>query len=144
VTLQPLASEVVGTTSAGFTLAGTATGEVLAVDETLVDELLEAQLRASLPEAMALRDESVVVEHGSGRVDGDLVLFAGRASGTMEPVIDPEALLARIAGLPVSEAEAILDGLGTATVNVWPGFLGDLPNDRERITLDVLEASATE
>jgi hypothetical protein len=62
----------------------------------------------------------------------------------MEPVIDPEALLARIAGLPVSEAEAILDGLGTATVNVWPGFLGDLPNDRERITLDVLEASAME
>jgi len=144
VTLQPLASDVVGTAIEGFTLTGTATGEVLAVDEALVDELLEAQLRASLPAAMVLRDESVVVERESGRVDGSLVRFAGRASGIMEPVIDPEALLVRIAGLPVSEAEAILDGLGTATVNVWPGFLGDLPNDRERITLDVLEASATE
>ena len=60
------------------------------------------------------------------------------------PIIDPGALLDRIAGLPVSEAQAILDALGTATVNVWPGFLGDLPNDRQRITLDVLEASAME
>jgi len=59
-------------------------------------------------------------------------------------IVDPEALLERIAGLPISEARAILEGLGAATVNVWPGFIGDLPDDRERITLDVDETSAME
>lgn len=143
--LQPQAGDVVGTTVDGFVLSATATGEVLAVDEALVDELLETRLRSSLPEAMALREASIVVEHEPGEVDeGDRIRFSGRASGTMEPLIDADALLARIAGLPVSEAQAILEELGPATVNVWPGFLGDLPNDRERITLDVLEASATE
>jgi hypothetical protein len=145
LSFQPLASEIVGTSVDGFTLAATATGEVLAVDEALVDEVLEERLRTSLPEAMALRDASIVVEHEPGEVeDGGRIRFSGLASATMEPRIDPEALLARIAGLPVSEAQAILDEIGSATVNVWPGFLGDLPNDRERITLDVLEASATE
>ena len=111
----------------------------------LADIALAKTYHAGKVDVPALRDASIVVEHEPGEVDdGDRIRFSGRASGTMEPLIDADALLARIAGLPVSEAQAILDGLGQATVNVWPGFLGDLPNDRERITLDVLEASATE
>ena len=55
-----------------------------------------------------------------------------------------ELLLDRVAGLPIPDAQAILEGLGAATVNVWPGFIGDLPDDRQRITLDVEEPSTTE
>ncbi len=68
----------------------------------------------------------------------------GTATGQTVTVVDPDRLLETIAGLPISEAQAILEGLGSATVNVWPGFIGDVPNDLQRITLDVEEASTTE
>ena len=88
--------------------------------------------------------ESVDIEHADGAADGADVSFVGTASGQAVAVIDPEALLEQIAGLPVSDARAILEELGTTTVNVWPGFMGDLPDDRQRITLDVDEASTME
>ena len=53
-------------------------------------------------------------------------------------------MVARVAGLPVSEARAILESLGATTVSVWPEFLGDLPGDRSRIRLEVLAPSTAE
>ncbi|MGD8487148.1 MAG: baseplate J/gp47 family protein [Chloroflexota bacterium] len=144
LTLEPSAAEIVGSSASGFDLGGSVSAQVLAVDETAVDTLTGTILQASVPEGMRLLPGSARVERDEGDAEGDLIAFETRASGSITPVIDPEALVAEVSGLPVSEAQAILDELGTATVNVWPGFLGDLPNDRERISLDVLEASATE
>ncbi|MEX1344409.1 MAG: hypothetical protein AB1Z63_07035, partial [Candidatus Limnocylindrales bacterium] len=110
----------------------------------LVDEVLRARLLAAVPEGLAIIAGSVAIERGAGTADGADVTFDGSASGRALAEIDPDALLDRIAGLTISDARAILEELGTATVNVWPGFIGDLPNDRQRITLDVDEASATE
>ena len=142
--LEPAADEVVGDISAELTLSGSAAAQVLAVDEAQVDALLRALIETGQPPGSRLLPESVDIRHEAGVAEGDRIGFDGFASASVTPVIDVEALAVQIAGLPVSEAQAILDGLGQATVNVWPGFLGDLPNDRERITLDVLEASATE
>ncbi len=116
----------------------------MAVDEANVDQVTRTLLLLSAPAGTEVMVESVAVTHGEGVVDGDRIVFDGTASGSTVQLIDPDELRTKIAGLPVSEAQAILEGLGTATVNVWPGFLGDLPNDRERITLDVLEASTME
>ncbi len=144
VSLEPPAEDVVGRVGTDFRLAGSAVARVLAVDEAMVDEVMRTRLLAAVPAGLALLEGSVEVGHEGGSADTSGVTFAGTASARAQVVVDADELLERIAGLPVSEARAILDGLGTATVNVWPGFVGDLPNDRQRITLDVDEASATE
>jgi len=144
LTLEPTADEVVGRADAEFRLAGSAQARVLAVDESAVDEVARVRLLAAVPAGLAIVADTLEIGHGEGTADGAAVAFGGTASGRAVAVIDPDALLDQIAGLPVSDAQAILEGLGSATVNVWPGFVGDLPNDRQRITLDVSEASDTE
>jgi hypothetical protein len=144
VVLMPPARELVGATAPEFELAASAAASALAVDESAIGTVLRARLDMALPDGMRLLDGTVSVEHDEGTVEGDRIAYLGTATARMTPIIDAEELALRMAGLPVSEAQAILDGLGTATVNVWPGFLGHLPSEREHISLDILEASATE
>ncbi len=141
---QPRAEDLLGSNAPEFTLSGSVAAQVLAVDETLVDEVLEDRLLGALPEGTTILPGSVSLGHGEGRVDGERIAFEGTAAGTGYPLFDTDRLLEQVAGLPVSEAQAILEAIGTTTVTVWPDFLGDLPDDRERITIDVIEASTTE
>jgi hypothetical protein len=141
---QPPADELVGNRAAEFTLAGDLAAHVLAVDERSVDALARSIVLAELPEGMAVLPGQLSVETGDGVAGDGGIRFDGTASAIAYQVIDEEAVLARIAGLPVSEARAILEDIGATTVSVWPDFLGDLPSDRNRIRLDVLEPSATE
>jgi hypothetical protein len=141
---QPPAEEVVGSRSAEFTLAGDLAAHVLAVDERSVDALARSIVLAELPEGMAVLPGRLSVQTGDGVAEDGGIRFDGTASAVAYQVIDKEAVLARIAGLPVSEARAILEDIGATTVSVWPDFLGDLPSDRNRIRLDVLEPSASE
>lgn len=144
VSLTPAAEGIVGRSADGFELSGSAAASVLAVDEALVDLVTRTRLAADTPAGAAIIDNTVAVHRGQGSADGSTVVFIGTASGQAVAIVDSEALLDQIAGLPISDARAILDRLGSATVNVWPGFIGDLPDDRQRITLDVEAASTTE
>jgi hypothetical protein len=141
---QPPADELVGSRAAEFTLAGDLAAHVLAVDERSVDALARSIVLAELPEGMAVLPGRLSVKTGDGVAGDGGIRFDGTASAIAYQVIDKEAVLARIAGLPVSEARAILEDIGATTVSVWPDFLGDLPSDRNRIRLDVLEPSASE
>jgi hypothetical protein len=141
---QPSAEELVGSRAAEFTLAGDLTAHVLAVDERSVDALARSIVLAELPEGMAVLPGRLSVEAGEGVAEDGGIRFDGTASAIAYQVIDKEAVLAKIAGLPVSEARAILEDIGVTTVSVWPEFLGDLPGDSNRIRLDVLEPSTTE
>jgi hypothetical protein len=144
VELTPVADEIVGQAASAFELTGAVTASVLAVDEAIVDAVVRSQLLAGVRAGQAMIDESVEVSHGEGIADGPNVVFVGTAAGQVVALVDPDALAEKIAGLPISDAQAILEELGSATVNVWPGFIGDLPNDRQRIRLDVEGTSATE
>jgi hypothetical protein len=144
VSLDPPADTIVGSALADFTLTGSAEARVLTVDESAIRPITLAHLAAAVPAGLQLVDDGAAASHGEGIATGESILFEGKASGWITPVIDIEALRSELAGLPVSDARAILEGLGAATVNVWPEFMGDLPNDRQRITLDVREASTTE
>jgi hypothetical protein len=93
---------------------------------------------------MAVLPGQLSVETGDGVAEDGGIRFDGTARADAYQVIDKEAVLDRIAGLPVSEARAILEDIGAATVTVWPDFLGDLPSDRNRIRLDVLRPAPTE
>ena len=144
VRYTPAFEELVGSADAEFKLSGEAEAGVLAVDTGLVDEVTRARLQAALPEGMTLLADSVIIEHEEGVADGQRIRFETRGSAAMYPRVDVDGLIGQVAGLPVSEAQAILEGFGRATVNVWPGFLESLPADRERIELDVTEPSTTE
>ncbi len=141
---QPAADEVVGSRAAEFTLSGDLAAHVLAVDERSVDALARSIVLAELPDGMAVLPGRLSVQTGDGVAEDGGIRFDGTASAVAYQVIDKDAVLARIAGLPVSEARAILEDIGAATVSVWPEFLGDLPSDRNRIRLDVLDPSASE
>jgi hypothetical protein len=141
---QPPADQLVGSPAAEFTLAGDLAAHVLAVDERSVDALARSIVLAELPQGMAVLPGRLSVETGDGVAEEGGIRFAGTASAMAYQVIDEDALLEQIAGLPVSEARAILDDFGVTTVSVWPEFLGDLPGDPGRIRLHVLEPSTAE
>jgi hypothetical protein len=141
---EPPADELVGSDTAEFELSGSVAARVLAVEEAVVDEVARDRLYVEIPEGMSILADSVSAEHPPGTADGGQIHFVSTATGTAYQLVDPEALLATVAGMPVSDAQAILAGLGATTVNVWPEFLGDLPDDPDRITLDVLAPSTME
>lgn len=141
---DPAPEDLVGSSVAEFELGGAVIASVLAVDTGLVDDITQARLLAAVPEGTALIADSAKVEHSEGTAEGQRIHFGGRGDGETSAVIDADALVEGVAGLPVSEAQAILERFGTATVSVWPGFLGDLPANHERIELDVTEPSTTE
>lgn len=137
VTHRPEGDAVVGSRTDEFTLTSTATAQVLAVDEALVDEVAAARLAMEAPPGTALVAETVVTEAGEGTARGEIISYAAIAEGDAVVVVDREAVIERIAGLPVSEARSILEAFGTVTVTLWPDFLTDLPSDGGRITLDI-------
>jgi hypothetical protein len=141
---QPSAEEIVGSQAAEFTLTGDLDASVLAVDERSVDALARSIVLAELPQGMAVLPGQLSVETGDGVAEEGGIRFAGTASAMAYQVIDEDSLLEQVAGLPVSEARAILEDLGATTVSVWPEFLGDLPGDPGRIRLDLLEPSTAE
>jgi hypothetical protein len=141
---EPPAEDLVGSRMAEFTLAGDVAAHVLAVDERSVDAMARSIVLAELAEGMAVLPGRLSVQTGDGVAEDGGIRFDGTASAVAYQVIDQEAVLARIAGLPVSEARAILVAFAATTVTVWPDFLGDLPSDSNRIRLVVLDPSATE
>jgi hypothetical protein len=144
VTYLPPKGEVVGSDSAEFTLSGSVDASVMAVDEHLVDQVTRARLLEAVPEGMSILAESVSVTTGEGSPDGERIRLTGIATADTYQPVDGDAILEQVAGLPISEARAILESIGMTTVTVWPDFLGDLPGDTSRITLDVLRPSTTE
>jgi hypothetical protein len=144
VSYTPAFDDLVGAATAEFELSGEAVAGVLAVDDGLIDEVTRARLQAALPQDMTLLADSVKLEHGEGIAEGQGIQFEARGNAAMYPLVDADRLIERVAGLPVSEAQAILEEFGIASVNVWPGFLENLPADGDRIEFAVTEPSTTE
>lgn len=141
---EPAAELLVGTEASQFSLSGAIEASVLAVDERLVAELARDALLAEVPAGMVALPDGFTIETAEGVADGERIRFESTAEGGAYQLIDADDLRSRIAGLPVSEARAILEAIGATTVSVWPDFLADLPGDRSRIRLDILEPSTTE
>jgi hypothetical protein len=144
VSHRPSAEDLVGSRASEFALEGAVEGSVLAVDDTLVSDLAREALATEVPTGMEMLPGSIDVEFSATPTDRSSITYRTTAQGEGYRFIDAPALTEQIAGLPISEARAILDGLGVTTVTVWPEFVGDLPGDPSRITLDVREPSTTE
>ena len=142
--IEPASGQVVGSKAADFRLSGAIEASVLAVDEQLVRDLAAAAVEAEVPPGMTLLPGDPAIEASEGLAEGDRIVFESSAQGTAYQIIDRDELLSRLAGKPVSEARAILEVVGTATVSVWPDFLADLPGDPDRIRLDIQEPATAE
>lgn len=140
----PESADIVGSSADEFSLTGVATAQVLAVDEALVEALAAGRLAAELPAGTALLPDTITSDAGTGSARGEIIRYAATAEADAYVVVDPNAIRDQIRGLPVSEARSILDAFGTATVTIWPDFLGDMPSDDGRITLDIEDPAGTE
>ncbi len=101
-----------GTEAPDFRLSGAIAARVLAVDERLAAQVARGALLAAVPEDMALLPDTPSIDIGPGVAEGDGIRFEGTAEAQAYQLVDVDALLSQIAGLPVSEAQAILEGLG--------------------------------
>lgn len=144
VTHMPVAEDVVGRLAEEFELRASATAQALAVDEALVETLAIERLAAEAQVGFELVLSTISAAPGLGTARGDVIRYAAIAEGDASVVVDSVSVLEQVRGLSISEAQAILEAFGTVDVSMWPDFLGDLPADVERITLDVEEPARTE
>ncbi|MCJ7711812.1 MAG: baseplate J/gp47 family protein, partial [Chloroflexi bacterium] len=122
-----------------FTLGLTATGTVLAVDESPIEAIAEAQLAADVDDGYALVEGSTRVEVGEGTVTEGLVDFPVIGSARQVRPIDAAALELAVLGLTKAEAEAALAPYGEAVVVLWPGWVTAVPTLHQRVRLVVAE-----
>ena len=85
-----------------------------------------------LPESIEVAIEEAIVRRGAMRVD---VTAAGRSAAE----IDTSEVADRIAGLAPDDAEAALEDLGHATVELWPDWVASVPTMGWRIEVRVAE-----
>ena len=85
-----------------------------------------------LPESIEVAIEEANVRRGAMRVD---VTATGRSAAE----IDTNEVADRIAGLAPDDAEAALEDLGHATVELWPDWVASVPTMGWRIEVRVAE-----
>lgn len=120
-----------------FDLGASATGSVLAVDTAPLQAIAEARLTASIDEGFQLVEGSSVIDVDPAVVDGAAITFPVRATAQEVAILDAEAIAAEIRGLPLADAQAVLDGYGTGTIRVWPEWVSTIPTIDGRLTLTI-------
>ena len=122
----------------GALLAATGTGT--AVDETAVSALATARLRSTVAAGHDLVKDSLSATVGQGKVQGSQIVFAVKAVAQQVRRLVAAELRDQVKGLPVADARAKLEGYGTTTIDLWPGFVSSIPTNDFRINLTIAGA----
>lgn len=138
---QP-ADVLVGTVTPTFALALDATGSVLAVNETLIDEMARDRLDAALGPGQQLVGDEPTVNHGPGVVADEFISYSVSASVAAYSSPDVPTLVGQVRGKTVAEARAILAAYGMVQIAMWPDFIDRLPDQPSRISLTITPPSA--
>ena len=128
---------LVGQEVESFTLGLTATGTVLAVDETPIEAIAEAQLAEAVDEGYELVEGSMRIEVGEGMVTEGLVDYPVTGSARQVRPVDAAALELAVLGLTETEAAAVLAPYGEVVIILWPGWVTSVPTLDQRVTLVV-------
>ncbi len=126
---------------ATFQLGATATGTVVAVDPSQVDQVAAQRISANLPADHVLKEGSIRSKHDGGQADGDLIDFQVTTSAAAIPVLDAVALREEIKGKSVADARKLLERYGTVSIDTWPGFVSSIPSLDFRLDLSVAGAA---
>jgi hypothetical protein len=116
-----------------FELTATASGTVLAVDESAVGAVAEANIESQVEDGYALVEGSSQVEPSPGEVQDGVITFPALITARQFLVVDPAAIEAEIRGKPLADARAILDGYGQVELSVWPDWVGTIPTLDARV-----------
>ena len=82
--------------------------------------------------------DSNQIDVSPGVVQDGVVSFPVTVTARQVARLDPSAIETEILGLPLADAQAILDGYGTADLVVWPDWVGTIPtiDGRVEVTID--------
>jgi hypothetical protein len=124
-----------------FDLGATATGTVLAVDETAVQEVAEANVGPQVQAGYTLIDGSSEVDPAPGVVEDGTITFPVTITARQVLEVDPSAIEAEIRGKSLTEAKAILDRYGRSELSVWPDWVGTIPTLDARVDVQTTEVA---
>jgi hypothetical protein len=111
------------------------TAEPAAVEATAIDRFgADASL---VPAGWQLIEDSARVELGEILRAGEGLSVGVTVSGRLAPLIERGAVLERAIGRSAVDATAALADIGSATVDLWPFWVGTVPDSDWRITLEV-------
>lgn len=130
---------LVGTRDAATAeLRGTLAYDRVTADRADVIERAMGELEAdasAVPGGHELIPSSIDVEIGVARADGDALVVEVQATADATSVVDRDAVVEMIRGLPLDEARAELDAIGGATLELWPGWVDRVPDLDWRISV---------
>jgi hypothetical protein len=133
--------QLVGLVAPTFDLALDATGQVLAVNESLIDQIAAARLDAALgPQQQKLGQPTF--SHAPGEVANGLISYAVDATAQTYTAPDQQSLVNQVRGKTVTEAKDILGAYGAVEIVMWPDFIDRLPDQVSRISLTVTPPTA--
>jgi hypothetical protein len=128
---------LVGQEVPSFDLGMTASGSVIAVDESPLEEIARARIRARVQAGHRLVDDSIEVSPAEARVDGEIVTFTMTASASQIRILDAADLRELVRGKPVAEARALLEPFGEVEIETWPDWVTSVPTIDGRFELTV-------
>lgn len=106
-----------------------------AVVEEARDRLLDDD--AALPAGSELSADSIRVTLGTVEENGDALVVDTAATAMAVPNVDGDALRQQVAGMSLEEARRALDDLGHVEIDLWPGWVRELPRLLWRIEISV-------
>jgi hypothetical protein len=128
-------------------ITGTLTWTAYRVDREVVldggEEAFTDDERA-LPEGHRLLREATAVTLGDARLDGETVVVEAHVTGSSAPELDPEVLRARAMGRTAEEARLALADVGTAEIDLWPGWVSTVPELEWRVDVRIGELEPAE
>ena len=125
-----------------FDLGASATGTVLAVDETAVQQVAEANIGPQVQEGYQLVEGSSDIRPSPGVVEGGVITFPVTITARQVLQVDPAAVEAQIRGKSLKDAKAILDTYGQSQLSVWPDWVGTIPTLDQRVDVRMTEPVA--
>ena len=135
------ADTLVGTAATTFELGLDATADVVAVNESLIDQLADQQFRGTMSAGMHVLG-NVAAIHDAGTVVGDTVVYNVAATAYVYGAPATKDVLDRVVGKSVADARTALAQYGSVDISVWPDFVDHLPDQAARISVTVAVPTA--
>jgi hypothetical protein len=110
-----------------------------AVDERAVERF--AGDPTVLPDGHQLLEHATAVTIGAARVEEGRLFVTVSVTGASAPAVERDFVLERIRGRSAVDAEAALEPIGTASVELWPGWVASVPELDWRVDVRIGQPS---
>jgi hypothetical protein len=127
---------------ASFQLDCKSTGTATMTTTTNISALAERRVKAAVRTGYLLVDDSVTSSVGSPTTQGSTVVVPVTVRAVQVPVVDVDALRAKIKGMSVDEARTYLSQYGKVQISVSPDWATSLPSFDFRIDIELILPSS--